>query len=63
MKLTELIDHLKDILEFNGDLNVVYSCDEEGNNFEEVFYAPSVGFYSENEFSDEEDEINAVCIN
>lgn len=71
-KLSEYIENLKDILEEYGDLKVVYAKDEEGNGFNEVCYAPSVGYYSDREFTstderdDDEDEIeliNAVCIN
>lgn len=41
---------------------VVTSKDDEGNGFTLIHYDPSVGNYSDGEFS-EEVEANAVCVN
>ena len=44
---------------------VVYSQDDEGNGFHEVFYGPSSGLFKEWEFNQDckEEETNAICIN
>jgi len=44
---------------------VVYSSDEEGNYFGEVFYTPTIGRFNKelNEFEDAHKTPNAVCIN
>lgn len=69
MRLSEYIDGLKQILEKNGDLQVVYAVDEEGNSFNEIFFSPSVGYYDDNDFTNENNfedgdyEINSVCVN
>lgn len=74
MLLSEYIENLKSVLEENGDLKVVYAVDEEGNAFNEVCFAPSVGHYDYSDsqftttdnFGEDEDidyEINSVCIN
>ena len=55
MILSEYIKGLKEILESNGDLEVVYSVDDEGNSFNEVFFSPSIGHYifEDREYYDE----------
>ena len=78
MKLSDYIEGLKDILENEGDLYVIYSIDEEGNDYLPVLFTPSVGNYDKDcrEFNsgaenlaelreeyDEDFPINAVCIN
>jgi hypothetical protein len=66
MKISEMIVNLVEVLEKWGDLDVVYSSDEEGNSFHKVAYTPSVGFFKDNEFDSTEEgdeETNAVCIN
>ena len=43
---------------------LIYSADDEGNAYSELFTLPHVGNFSdEGEFDTESDEINAVCIN
>jgi hypothetical protein len=75
MVLDELIYRLQEIRkQHGGNLEVVYSKDDEGNAFHEVVYSPTVGYHlagtdewvSEGEFAeffDEPPKINAVCIN
>ena len=46
MILSEYIKSLKEIFTDNGDLEVVYSIDDEGNDFNKVFFNPSIGHYS-----------------
>lgn len=66
MKLSGMIENLNEIYRLYGDLECVYSVDEEGNAFHGVYFEPSVGIFSDGEFvADMEDpnSINAVCIN
>ena len=70
MKLKEYITILKDIEQTNPDATVVYSCDEEGNNFGEVHYHPALGrfdrygcWHTEGDLEETGGEVNAVCIN
>jgi hypothetical protein len=44
---------------------VVYSSDDEGNDFTPVHFHPSAGFYKDRDFHEEEvdGDICAVCIN
>lgn len=49
-------------------LDVIFSCDEEGNHFERVSYGPNIGVFGMGEFmpsdtSDKDAKPNAVCIN
>lgn len=69
MVLSEYINNLQQILEEHGDLEVVYSSDDEGNDFNRVYHTPNIGHYSNREFigiNNEDDfnhDVNAVCIN
>jgi hypothetical protein len=73
-KISEVIQILQEIEKQWGDLNCVYSIDEEGNAFEKVYYHPTVGklddrdFSNLNSFKDRNEFDNAtgetvVCIN
>lgn len=70
MKLKEYIENLNNLVEDNPELLeaiVLYSEDEEGNSFEEVYWHPTVGVWEDGEFRDADEEpdslANAVCIN
>ena len=74
MKLKEYIEQLQAVEKEHPDLEVIYSADDEGNSFDRVYFAPTLGhftdnreFYAEDELGDYADEepleINAVCIN
>ena len=81
MTLKDYIANLGKIVEENpehGDLQVVYSKDDEGNGYQGVHYTPTIGMqdFDEGEFTsfNEDpdvhpedtctvDEINAICIN
>ena len=64
MKASELIINLQKLIEEHGDLDVIYAKDDEGNGYSEVYYNPSVGMYSCNEFdTTSEEQNNAFCIN
>ena len=70
MKLSEYIEKLQTILKDHGDIETIYSIDNEGNSFDVVHYDPSPCRFDENdpegvEFLsyDETIKVNAVCIN
>ncbi len=78
MKLFEYIEELKRMANENSKIlnyNVVFAGDDEGNNFDEVNYTPTIGvftdegeFFTSGDFEDEdlgmdEADINAICIN
>jgi len=79
MKLKEFLDNLNKLVKDHPEyleLDVITSKDAVGNGFEEVYFGPSVGVFTEDsEFvsSDSEDfgeeyeytdkDVNAICIN
>jgi len=66
MKLKEYIANLQEICNKYPNLKVIYSSDEEGNNFDEVCYSPTIGKFKNGEFENMEGEKtkpNAVVIN
>lgn len=70
MKLSEYIEKLQTILKDHGDIETIYSIDDEGNIFDIVHFDPSPCRFDKNdpegvEFLsyDETIKVNAVCIN
>jgi len=64
MKAKEYINHLQKLIEEYGDLDLISSKDDEGNEYNPVYYAPSVGKYKDGEFNTcSKKNINAICIN
>ena len=65
MKVSNFIEILKDLKEEHGDLDLIYSSDDEGNGFKKVVFIPSVGhwnsvremWFGEIEMYDKNDEI------
>jgi hypothetical protein len=58
-KLTELLEKHPEAAKYK----VITSCDEEGNGFNGVCYAPTIGYFDNGEFDMDIDEKNAVCLN
>jgi len=57
MKLSKYIEHLQAIKKnHGGELEVVYTSDDEGNDFDYLHFAPSVGIFTE-------DGETTVCVN
>jgi hypothetical protein len=56
MELKEYIGNLQEVLKEHGNLEVVYSADDEGNYFGAVSFGPSIGTWNEEdqEFSSED---------
>jgi hypothetical protein len=75
MTLKEYIENLNEFVKENPealDYIVVYSSDDEGNSYSQVYYTPSIGQYKDYEFIHAEnfedremdgEDANAVCIN
>ena len=74
MKLSNYIEHLQKVLKNEGDLDLVYSSDDEGNAIHELWYAGSIiylesvkGQYLEQidveELDDYDEHVTAYCIN
>lgn len=74
MKLSDYIKTLKIIFDEYGDIDLVYSSDDEGNSYSKVWCHPSEGqfchssdFIPKDQFSEYDDsyefKVNAVCIN
>jgi len=63
MKLKDFVEKLRELSDDYPDACVIYSIDEEGNGFEKVMFDPSPGRYEDGEFDNDNEEINAVCIN
>jgi hypothetical protein len=77
MKLSEHIGMLQHLLEQSGDLDLIYSRDDEGNGYHPVNYLPSIMYvesdfrnysdaYSEDDFEERgltDSYQKVVCIN
>ena len=68
MTFNEYLKSCEDLIKENpeiGTFQVVYSIDDEGNAFHKVQFKPTVGEFTNNEFTDLSDAMtpNAVCIN
>lgn len=68
MKLKDYIKKLTDIAEANPkalEYDVVYSTDDEGNAFNEVYCGPTTGYFDGCEFynQDSDQDDNAICLN
>ena len=69
MTLKQYIEVLTDIEKDHPNAKLIFSCDDEGNRFSEVFYQPAAGHYdgcdweTEAELEEAGSKVNAVCIN
>ena len=71
MKLKKFLEALELMIKSNPkilELDIVYSIDDEGNEFKKVYFEPTIGIYNEDEglFYTEDVQnsyINAICIN
>lgn len=46
MMLSGYIQDLKELLEEEGDMELVYGIDDDGNSYQPVYHSPSVGMYN-----------------
>ena len=72
MKLTKYIEKLQELLAEHGDLELIYSSDDEGNNYNKVHYEPSIVNYISSDREvihddleewDESEYQKVICIN
>jgi len=68
MKISEMIKNLTKIKKEHGNLNLVYSIDDEGNEFKQICFTPTIGHYEDREFcpidnKEDHDKINSCCVN
>lgn len=73
VKLTTYIEKLQELLQEYGDLELIYSTDDEGNEYNTVNYNPSIVNYIESdrcliddndlEEYNESDYQKVICIN
>jgi hypothetical protein len=62
--IAEYAKRINALAEKYPNATLVYSSDDEGNSYSELFTMPHVGHFSvEGEFDSESDEVNAICIN
>ena len=73
MKVSEMINNLKEFMEAYGDLDCYYATDDEGNEYREVYYDPSMYYinsdgdvYQQEDFDDADEEdredLRPICI-
>jgi len=64
-KMNEVINGLTDLIKEGNDFEVVYSKDDEGNEYQPVYFTPTAGYYEDREFTSELEnrKPNAICIN
>lgn len=73
MKLQQYIEKLQELLKEHGDLELIYSTDEEGNEYRKLHYYPGVVNYIESDYCiiheedleewDESDYQKVICVN
>ena len=70
MKLSEMIRNLRVFMFEHGDIDCWYAVDDEGNNYQQVYYEPTLYYvdedgdiYSQDEVDDEDmDDLTPVCV-
>jgi GH25 family lysozyme M1 (1,4-beta-N-acetylmuramidase) len=66
-KISDHIKHLQKLKKQYGNKPLVYSCDDEGNSFQHVYFSPSPVKFIENNREIEvptfKEDVNAICIN
>lgn len=73
MKLTKYIEKLQELLNKHGDLELIYSSDDEGNSYDRIAYLPNIVYFDMNnrericsedlEEWDESDYQKVICVN
>ena len=47
MKISEMINNLQEFMAEHGDIDCYYATDDEGNEYHEVYYDPSLCYVNE----------------
>lgn len=66
MKLKEFMNNLQEMIKENPEIlefDVIYSSDDDGNGYGKLYTTPMVGLYEDGEFTTDDEEQNAICIN
>jgi len=63
MKAKELIERLQELVIEHGNLDLIFAGDNEGNNYEEVYYSASVCNYEDGEREEPGEKPTHICIN
>ena len=71
MKFKDYVKNLNELLEQRpetAEFTVVTARDDEGNGYNQVYYTPSVGIHTDDDFETEDvdedqDAVNAICVN
>ena len=63
MTLLEYAKKVNELCSTHPQAEVIYSSDDEGNNFQKVHYCPVLGEFNDGEFDNKGKTINAICIN
>ena len=69
MKISKMIKNLQDFMNEYGDIDCYYAVDDEGNDYKEIYYTPSLFYvnedgdvYSPEDAEDNEDDFELVCV-
>ena len=63
MKITELMHNLRQMKKKYGDLECIYSIDDEGNDFHPVHFHPTPMKRSVDGYRSEEEKPKFICVN
>ena len=63
MKASELIKRLEELVDKHGDLDLIYSSDDEGNYYNKVLYQASECMFINGMREEPEDKPTHICIN
>lgn len=66
MTFKDYIQSLNDFLlehPESADLPAIYAKDDEGNGFNPICFSPSLGEYNGEDFNQESQDFNSVCVN
>ena len=63
MKLSELMHNLRQMKKKYGDLECIYSIDDEGNDFNSIYFTPTPMKKDVHGYRGEEEKPKFICIN
>ena len=63
MKITELMHNLRQIKKEHGNLECIYSIDDEGNDFHPIHFHPTTMKKDLDGYRSEKDKPKFVCVN
>lgn len=66
MKFGDYVKFINEMVRKNPEVmeyNVVYSIDDEGNEFKEVYFTPTIGRITQDGFDSDSGPFDSVCVN